>query len=114
MKNSKIPFPVKNFFRRIFFATFSSDLKSALNSAFFYTHFNYCERKILFGHISTFANFDAKRAQNGKKTENGFCKCVLEFNFEFMIGSGLFAFAKIVKIVVPNIHFSVSSRLKSF
>jgi hypothetical protein len=42
------------------FNTFSADLKSACNSAFIDT-FDFL------GHISTFSNFEAKRAKNGAK-----------------------------------------------
>jgi hypothetical protein len=39
--------------------------------------------------------------ETARKNENGFCECVIEFNFAAIKGSGLFAFAKNVKIVVP-------------
>jgi hypothetical protein len=43
------------------------DLKSAWNSTFFYTFF--LSKKIFVGHISTFSNFQAKRAKNGAKNQ---------------------------------------------
>ncbi len=38
--------------------------------------------------MSTFANFEVKRGQNGSKNENEFYKCVLEFNFATNNGLG--------------------------
>jgi hypothetical protein len=54
------------FFSCSFLKPFSTDLKSARNSAFFGTHFLGLKKKLFKGHISTFFNFEAKRAKNQK------------------------------------------------
>jgi hypothetical protein len=43
-----------NFFLVHFFKTFSTDLKSALNFAFFDTFFDFFKKNFFLGHISTF------------------------------------------------------------
>ncbi len=59
-----------NFFFVNFFKTFSTDLKSAWNSAFLIPF--WIKKKKIFDHINTFCNFEAKRAKNGSKKENLF------------------------------------------
>jgi hypothetical protein len=49
-----------------FLTTFSTDSKSAWNSAFFDTFFDFFQKNVL-GHISIFSKFEAKRAKNGSK-----------------------------------------------
>ncbi len=67
-----------------FLTTFSTDSKSARNSAFFDS---FLIKKRL-GHICTFSNFEAKRAKNGSKNQkNLFSKFVLDFNFAPIKGS---------------------------
>jgi hypothetical protein len=53
-----------NFFLVHFFTTFSTDSKSA-----FLTPFLIFAKKFFKGHISTFSNFEAKRARNGSKNQ---------------------------------------------
>jgi hypothetical protein len=53
-----------NFFLVHFLETFSTDSKSA----FFDTFFDLKKKKKIFGHISTFSNFDCKCAGNGSKS----------------------------------------------
>jgi hypothetical protein len=80
-----------NFFLCIF-KTFSTDLKSAWNSAFFDT---FLTKKIFFGPISTFSNFEANCAKNGAKNQiNVLHKCVLDLNFPPIKGSVFFIFEK--------------------
>ncbi len=71
-----------------FFTNFSTDTKSAWNSAFFNIFFD----KKKFGVIlALFGNFEAKCAKNGKKKlKNLFSKCVLDFNFAPIKGSVFF------------------------
>ncbi len=59
-----------NFFWRLFFTTFSTDSKSAWNSAFFDIFFYFFEKKKFLGVIlALFANFEAKCAKNGWKNQ---------------------------------------------
>ena len=59
-------------------------------------------KKNILGHISTFCKlWSPTRTKRLKKTKNVFYKCVLEFNFASISGSGFFIFSKKVKIVVP-------------
>ena len=68
----------------------------------FLTPFSIFVKKNFLGHISTFSNFEAKRARNGSKNQkNVFSKCVLDFNFAPIKGSVFFIFKKKVQIVVP-------------
>ena len=46
-------------FAWIFFELFPTDLKSASNSALFYTHIKMLWKKYLWGHISTFTDFES-------------------------------------------------------
>jgi hypothetical protein len=72
-----------NFFLGHFFKTFSTDSKSAWNSAFFYTFLIKKNIYIFLGHITTFFKLWLKmRRERLKKTENlFFYECVLEFNY---------------------------------
>jgi hypothetical protein len=87
---SVLCFQPNNFLRVNFFATFSTDLNSASNYAFFDTHIKIIWKKYLFGHISTFCKlWSQTRAKRLQKSKNIFYKCVLEFNFASFNGSGL-------------------------
>ena len=92
-----------NFFLVHFFTTFSTDLKSAWNSAFFDTFFDYFKKINFFGHISTFFKlWSQTRKKRLKKSKNLFSKCVLDFNFVPIKESVFFIFKKKVKFVVPQ------------
>jgi hypothetical protein len=57
--------------------------------------------KYFLGHISTFCKLLSQtRTKGAKKSEKIFYKCVLEFNFAFIQGSGLLIFFNKIKIVV--------------
>ncbi len=91
-----------NFFCVHFFTTFSTDSKSAWNSAFFDTFFDFLKKKVFKGHNSTFFKlWRQTRKKRLKKSKNLFCKCVLDFNFAPIKGSVFFLFKKKVKFVVP-------------
>ncbi len=90
-----------NFFVVHFFTTFSTDSKSAWNSAFLDTFFDFLKKKIL-GNISTFFKlWSQTRKKRLNKSKNVFCKCVLDFNFAPIKGSVFFIFKKKVKFFVP-------------
>ncbi len=59
---------VKKNFLLHFFKTFSMDLKSKQNSAFFDTFFDFFQ-KMFFRSYSTFSNFEAKCAKHGTKNQ---------------------------------------------
>ncbi len=62
-----------NFFWKHVFKTFSTDSKSAWNSAFFDTFYDFFKKKIFLGHISTFFELWLQmRRKRLKKTENLF------------------------------------------
>ncbi len=64
-----------------FYEIFSTNLKSAQNSAVFDTHIIYFKRKCFFAFLAPFANFKANRGgSTAQKNKNIFYKCVLEFN----------------------------------
>ncbi len=63
-----------------FFQTFSTDSKSAWNSAFFDTHTEFLNEFFLLLLLALFVYFDCKCTQNGSKNINPFYECVLEFN----------------------------------
>ncbi len=66
-------FFANNFFLVHFFKTFLTDSKSAWNSAFFDTFFDFFQKKIFLGHISTFFELWLHmRRKRLKKTENLF------------------------------------------
>ncbi len=91
-----------SFFLVHFFKTFSTDSKSAWNSAFFDTFFDFVKKKFFLGHISTFFQlWNQTRKKRLKKSKNVFCKCVLDFNFAPIKGSVFFIFKKKVKFAVP-------------
>ncbi len=70
-----------NFFLVNFFKTFSTDSKSAWNSAFFDTFFDKKKKKIYVIFV-LFSNFDCKCAGNGsEKRKIFFYECILEFNY---------------------------------
>ncbi len=91
-----------DFFHVNLFAIFSTESKSALNYAFYGTHIENILEKIFWGHISTFCKILKPNACTKwlKITKNIFYKCVLEFNFASIHGSGLYICPKKVKIVV--------------
>jgi hypothetical protein len=64
----KIPFLLTLFCRMSFFATSSSDSKSASNSAFFDTILHFCH-KLFYIILAHFTNFEVKSGQNGSKNE---------------------------------------------
>ncbi len=106
-----------NFFRRTFLAIFSTDSKSASNSAFFDTHIEWMWKKNILGHISTFCKlWSPTRTKRLKKTKNVFYKCFLEFNFASISGSGFFIFSKKVKIVVPKstVECTVVTKIRTY
>ncbi len=75
-----------NFFLVHFFKTFSMISKSAWNSAFFDTFFDFFQKKFL-GHISTFFELWLQmRRKRLKKTEIFFYECILEFNYATIKG----------------------------
>ncbi len=81
-----------NFFLVNFLSTFSTNSKSAWNSAFFDIFFG-LKKKISRVIFALFENFEAKRAKNGSKNQkNLFSKCVLDFNFAPIKGSVFFIF----------------------
>ncbi len=75
-----------NYFLVHFFKTFSTDSKSAWNSAFFDTFSDFF-KKFFFRSYCTFLNFDCKCAGNGsKKRKIFFYECILEFNYATIKG----------------------------
>ncbi len=67
-----------NFFLVHFFKTFSTDLKSAWNSAFLDTFFDFVQKNFFFVILVLFSNFDCKCAGNGsKKRKIFFYECIL-------------------------------------
>jgi hypothetical protein len=82
-----------NFFLVHFFTTFSTDSKSAWNSAFLTPFAIFFKKNIFLGHISTFFElWSQTRKKRLKKSKNVFCKCVLDFNFAPIKGSVFFIF----------------------
>jgi hypothetical protein len=76
-----------NFFLVNFFKTFSTDPKSAWNSAFFDTFSEFFKKYFFLGHISTFFELWLQvRRKRLKKTENLFYECILEFNYATIKG----------------------------
>ncbi len=66
-----------NFFLVHFFTTFSTDSKSAWNSAFFDTFFDFFIKNFFLGHINTFFKlWSQTRKKRLKKSKNVFSKCV--------------------------------------
>ncbi len=55
-----------------FFITFSTDSKSAWNSAFFDTHIEFCSKKIFLLLLALFLDFDCKCAGNAQKNGKSF------------------------------------------
>jgi hypothetical protein len=69
-----------NFFWVHFFKPFSTDSKSALNSAFFDTQIEFLYKNFFLLLFALFVHFDCKCAGNGsKKWKIFFYECVLEF-----------------------------------
>ncbi len=58
-----------NFFLVHFFTTFSTDSKSAWNSVFFDTFFDFFQKNLFQVILVLFLNFEAKRARNGSKNQ---------------------------------------------
>jgi hypothetical protein len=82
-----------NFLCVLFFATFSTDSKSASNFAFFDTHIENIWEKYFLGHIRTFGKLLSQtRTKRRKKTKNVFYKCVLEIIFLSIYGTRLLVF----------------------
>ncbi len=70
-----------------FVKTFSTDFKSAWNSAFFDNFFDFFKEKTFLGHISTFLQILKPDAQKRlKKRKNFFYKHVLEFSYAAIKG----------------------------
>ncbi len=87
-----------------FLTTFSTDSKSAWNSALFDTFF-YLKKKTFLGHISTFFKlWSQTRKKRLKKSKNLFCKCVLDFNFAPIKRSIFFIFKKKSNSLYPIVH----------
>ena len=93
-----------NFFCVQFFTTFSTDSKSAWNSAFFDTFFYFVKKKIFLGHISTFFELWLQmRRKRFKKTENLFlwmCLRILLGNHQRV------CISKLLKSLYPSVHQS--------
>jgi hypothetical protein len=69
-----------NFFWVNFVKIFSTDSKSAWNSAFFDTHIEFLNKNFVLLLLALFVHFDCKCAGNGsKKRKIFFYECVLEF-----------------------------------
>jgi hypothetical protein len=66
-----------------FFYNFLTGSKSASNSAFFDTHFKISWNIIFAVILALFANFEAKRAQNGPKNEKSFFQTWIRINYIF-------------------------------
>ncbi len=82
-----------NFFLVHFLTTFSTDSKSAWNSAFLIFFFYFFPQKFFWGHISTFCKlWSQMRRKRLKKSKNVFCKCALHLNFATIKGSVFFIF----------------------
>ncbi len=83
------------------------DSKSSSNSAFFQTYVEFFQNKNVRDHISTFANFEAKKSQ--KTTQKLFIyvyKCGLEFHFVSMLVQ--YVLAKSIKGI--SIKFSTDNK----
>ncbi len=84
---------VYNFLCVHFLTTFSTDSKSAWNSAF--DIYFLIKKKHFFWYISTFWKlWSQMRKKRLKKSKNVFCKCVLDFNFAPIKGSVFFILKK--------------------
>jgi hypothetical protein len=77
MEKRTFPLPKKGFSLSLLcnFFMFSTNYKSASNSAFWYP-FEYLQKEVCFAHINIFPNF--LPTKQALKTENFFYKCVLE------------------------------------
>ncbi len=95
-----------NFFWVHFFKTFSTDSKSAWNSAFFDTHFELKKKKKIFALISTFCTLWLHmRRKRLKKTENLFLWMCLRI----LLGSHQrVCINKLLKSLYPNAHTNYS------
>jgi len=90
---------------RSFFAAFSTDSKSASNSAFFDTHIENIWAKYFLGLICTFLQTCKSNVhETAQKIEKSLCKCVLEFNFCIHLGVRTVNLLKKVNIDVAFIH----------
>ncbi len=105
-KSEKVHISVKflliTFLGFIFSKLFSADLKSAWNSAFFDTHIEFFNKKIVFALISFFCTLWLQmRRKRQKKTENLFlwmCLRILLGNHQRV------CITKLLKSLYPNIH----------
>ncbi len=76
-----------NFFLVHFFTTFSTDSKSAWNSAFFDTSFDFFKKIFFWVILVLFLNFDCKCTGNGSKIRKiFFYECIFEFNYATIKG----------------------------
>ncbi len=67
--NVRQTFFAYNFFLMHFFTTFSTDSKSAWNSAFFGIFFDFLQIIFFWGHISTFCKLWSRTRKNGSKNK---------------------------------------------
>jgi hypothetical protein len=90
---AKVLSPI-TFFQKIFSQIFQRIQNHRQILRLFVPIWNYCEI-FLGGHISTFCKlWSQTHTKRLEITKNGYCKCVLEFNFQSIKGFGLFTFAK--------------------
>ncbi len=76
-----------NFFLVHLSKPFSTDSKSAWNSAFFDTHIEFLKKNFFFALIGTFLKLWLQMCgKRLKKTENRFYECVLEFYYATIKG----------------------------
>jgi hypothetical protein len=90
-----------NFFLVRFFKTFSTDSKSAWNSAFFDTFLDFFKKKFFFGHNSTFSNFDCTCAGNGSKKKNLFLWMYLRI---WLCNHQRVCITKLLKLLYPIVQ----------
>ncbi len=102
-----------NFFCVHFVTTFSTDSKSAWNSAFFDTFNDFFQKTFFLGHIGTFFKlWSQMRKKRLKKSKNVFCKCVLDFNFAPIKGSVFLIFYKKSNSLYPIVHITTIMKYK--
>ncbi len=93
-------FYASNFFGRNLFTLFSTDLKSASNSAFIDTHFKMLWKKYFLGHISTFCQlWSLTWTERLKKSKNLFFLTWIRINYIFQFW---FRTNKVLKSFHPN------------
>ncbi len=98
-----------NFFWVHFFQTFSTESKSAWNSAFFDTYIEFFNKKIFFALISTFCTLWLQmRRKRLKKTENLFlwmCLRILIGNHQRV------CITKLLKPLYPSVHACIMHKM---